>query len=83
MSEFALSAHAKEMLAERNIAEEWVWRTINTPARKQIGNLNYTKAIKEKDGRVLRVVVNPNSEPRRIVTAFFDRRLLRKAGRKK
>ncbi len=36
MPEFELSVHAKEMLAERNILEEWVWRTVNTPTRKRM-----------------------------------------------
>jgi len=86
MTEFELSAHAKEMLAERNILEEWVWRTINTPTKKRMGedgNLHFTKAIKEGGGRVLRVVVNPNSDPRRIVTLFFDRRLSKKIEKRK
>ena len=86
MSEFELSVHSKEMLAERNILEEWVWRTIDTPTRKRMGedgNLHFTKAIKERGGRVLRVVVNPNSDPRRIVTVFFDRRLSKKFEKRK
>ncbi|MDX2045026.1 MAG: DUF4258 domain-containing protein [Acidobacteriota bacterium] len=86
MPEFELSGHAKEMLAERNILEEWVWRTVNTSTRKRMGedgNLHFTKAIKEKDRRVLHVVVNPNSDPRRIVTVFFDRRLSKKTEKRK
>lgn len=86
MPEFELSVHAKEMLAERNILEEWIWRTVNTPTRKRMGedgNLHFIKAIKERGGRVLHVVVNPNSEPRRIVTVFFDRRLSKKTGKRK
>jgi hypothetical protein len=86
MPEFELSVHAKEMLAERNILEEWVWRTVNAPTRKRMsedGNLHFTKTIKERDGRVLHVVVNPNSDPRRIVTVFFDRRLSKKIGKRK
>jgi len=45
MTEVKLSAHAKDMLAERNILEEWVWRTINTPKTKKVrsnGNTHYT-----------------------------------------
>ncbi len=78
MVEIELSAHARQMLSERNIAEEWVWRTIATPRRKRKGdddNMHYTKPIKERQGRVLHVVVNPNAEPQRIITVFFDRRL--------
>lgn len=85
-SEFAFSTHAKDMLAERNILEEWVWRTLNSPTKKRMGEdgkLHFTKSIKERDRRVLHVVVNPNSEPRRIVTVFFDRRLTKKTEKKK
>ena len=80
-----LTAHARDMLTERNIAEEWVWRTINTPDRERRGedsNMHYTKAIQEREGRVLHVVVNADVEPHRIVTVFFDRRLGRKMERK-
>jgi hypothetical protein len=76
-----LSTHAKDMLIERQIPEEWVWRTIKSPDRTEIGadkNLHYFKAIEENENRVLRVIVNPRIEPERVVTVFFDRRLRRK-----
>lgn len=80
-----LSKHAQEMLIERHIREEWVWRTIDTPHRRRKGkdgNIHYTKPIKERNGRFLRVVVNPAVQPNRIVTVFFDRRLSRSMVRK-
>jgi hypothetical protein len=86
MQDIELSSHTKDMLVERNILEEWVWRTINTPSRKRKGaddNMHYTKAIKERGGRVLHVVVNPNVQPNRVVTVFFDRRLSGKTGKRK
>ncbi|MEW5872530.1 MAG: DUF4258 domain-containing protein [Chloroflexota bacterium] len=73
-----LTAHAKDMLAERSISEEWVWRTIRSAdswERGVDGNLHFTKAIDEMDNRILRVVVNDGFIPNRIVTVFFDRRL--------
>jgi hypothetical protein len=45
--------------------------------------MHYTKAIRERDGRVLRVVVNADVQPNRVVTVFFDRRLGRKQRGKK
>lgn len=78
MLDFEFSTHAQDMLEERNIREEWVWRTIRTPsskARGKDGNMHYTKPIRERDGRILHVVVNPFADPQRIVTIFFDRRL--------
>lgn len=81
MPEFEFSSHTRMMLQERNIAEEWVWRTLNTPDRKRRGddgNMHYTKAIREHSGRVLRVVVNADVYPHCVVTVFFDRRLGKK-----
>lgn len=77
MPDFEFSTHAKEMLRERKIAEEWVWHTIETGKSKRgiDGNIHYTKPIRERDGRILRVVINPHTNPKRIVTVFFDRRL--------
>ncbi|HEX4950921.1 MAG TPA: DUF4258 domain-containing protein [Blastocatellia bacterium] len=81
MVEIELSTHARQMMTERNIAEEWVWRTIHTPKRKRKGdddNMHYTKPIKERQGRILHIVVNQNTDPPRIITVFFDRRLASK-----
>jgi hypothetical protein len=77
MPDFEFSKHATEMLQERKIAEEWVWRTLETGEHKKgaDGNFHYTMPIQERDGRVLRVVVNADVDPKRIVTLFFDRRL--------
>jgi len=80
MPEFELTSHARDMLIERRIAEEWIWRVLNHPDKKRMGedgNMHYTKTIKERDGLILHVVVNPNFQPNRIVTFFFDRRLAR------
>ncbi len=85
MSAIKLTTHAQDVLLERKIAEKWVWRTINTPAKKrrgEDGNMHYTKPIKEKGGRVLHVVINDGVFPNQIVTVFFDRRLLKKSTRK-
>jgi hypothetical protein len=81
MPEFEFTAHARDMIAERKVSEDWVWRVLNHPDKKRTGedgNMHYTKAIKERDGLILHVVVNPNFQPNRIVTLFFDRRLMRK-----
>ena len=69
MNELRLSTHAEQMLHERQIPEEWVWCDDN--------NMHYMKAIPERGGRVLHIVVNEDWEPNRIVTLFFDRRLTR------
>ena len=81
MTDFEFSSHARSVLQERNIPEEWLWRTINFPDRTEVGtdnNIHYMKSIPEHGGRFLRVVVNPYVFPKRIVTVFFDRRLKRR-----
>lgn len=78
--DFELSAHTRDMLKERIIPEEWVWRTINNPDWENMGednNAHYFKGIPEQEGRILHVVVNPYVLPRKVVTVFFDRRARR------
>ena len=78
MNDIEFSKHARYIMVKRRIREEWVWRTIDAPDKKRRGddgNLHYTKSIREKDGQVLRVVINADVQPARIVTLFFDRRL--------
>ena len=77
MADLDYSDHARVVLQERAISEEWVERATAFPDRCDSGpdgNVHYLKAIPERDGRVLRVVVNPRGSRARIVTAFFDRR---------
>jgi len=65
------------MLKERGIAQEWVRRTLVEPERteqRSDGTIHYLKAIPEHGERVLRVVTEPESEPLRVITTFFDRR---------
>ena len=75
------SRHAREMLKERGIQEDWVLETLQSPDRYEKGPGGqdyYIKSIPEYGSRFLRVVVNRNVSPNRIVTVFFDRRLGRK-----
>jgi len=69
------------MLKERNIQEAWVKLTMENPEKKELkddGTIHYIGAIEEYGGRYLRVVVNPDVTPERIITLFFDRRLRRR-----
>jgi len=81
---FTLSAHATEMLAVRAIDPSWIARTLAEPDNRHIDwedpSLHHAlRAIRERDGRVLRVVYNPNVEPWRVITVFFDRSQRRRA----
>lgn len=78
MKDIEPSQHARDMLQEPEIPEEWMWRAINESDRTETsvdGNIHYIRAIPEHGGRFLRVVVNPHVQPKRIVSLFFDRRL--------
>ncbi len=80
MDDAELSAHTQDMVAERNLQVEWIWRALREPDQQWSGaddNEHFAKAIAERDNRMLHVVVNPRVQPKRIVTAFFDRRLRR------
>ena len=82
MFDVVFSVHARDMLKEREISEEWVILTINSPdkseKRAEDNNWHYTKSIPERENRILRVVVNQEVNPYRVVTVFFDRRLRRR-----
>ena len=74
---FVLSIHALDVMEEREIPEEWVWSALNEAESIEAddeGNVHYFQSIPEFDGRVLHIVVNPDTNPQKIVTLFFDRR---------
>ena len=77
---FELTQHASKALAEREIAIEWVERTLAAPELRlpdpddaDVERL-YRK-IPEFGWRVLRVAVNTTVEPNRVVSVFFDRQM--------
>jgi hypothetical protein len=77
---FQLSIHAHEQIIIRELNVLWVSDTLSNPEKTLLladsfGNTHYLKRIPEFGDRWLRVVVNPNQEPPRIVTLFFDRRV--------
>lgn len=80
MVEHEFSEHALDMLRERNIEEAWVKLAMEDPHKRERmddGTIHYVRAIEEYGGRYLRVVVNADVKPQRVVTAFFDRRIER------
>ncbi len=66
------------MLEEREIPEKWIFDTLNFPDRIEYCDaitVHYIKTLLEFGNRYLRVVVNPETKPKKIVTFFFDRRI--------
>lgn len=77
---FELSQHARHQIQERNLQTSWLEETLSSPDRllpdaDPYSNTHYLKQILDFENRWLRVVVNPNVVPKRVVTIFFDRRV--------
>jgi len=77
---YELSNHARRAVAERQIPIEWIERTLQAPELIVPDTNDATiercfRRIPEFDGRVLRVAVNRDLEPQRVVSVFFDRKM--------
>jgi hypothetical protein len=77
--DYVLTQHARDALAKRQILEAWVDIAMRSPVWIEADAVDSLLEhrlvpISEFGNRVLRVIVNPQTEPWRIVTAYFDRR---------
>ncbi len=75
------TTHFNNMLEERGISRKWVDVTLGNPDKiedHEDGTRHYLKQIPDYGNRWLRIVANVASEPNKMVTAFFDRRLRKK-----
>jgi len=77
---FQLTNHARRAVAERDIAVEWIQRTLDAPELivpdpEDAAIERGFRRIPEFGGRVLRVAVNRTVEPQRVVSVFFDRKM--------
>lgn len=75
---FTYTNHAHDMLAEREIAPEWVERTVlepetTEPDPKHPERVRAFRTVPERDGRVMRVVYVPDGDTYRVITLFLDR----------
>lgn len=80
ISEYELTLHAMQRLKSKGrsqIKEQWIKDTLKSPDHKEIdertGTIKVWKRIPEYGDRALRVIYNPNTQPKRVVTMFFDR----------
>ena len=80
---YDLTDHARESLRKRpTILLEWVERVLEQPERVEPDSVDVDLEhrlgrIPEYDGRVLRVIVKKATNPLRIVTCYFDRKMRR------
>lgn len=78
--DYELSEHAGDVLAKRKISIEWLECAMASPQRVEPDTEDKAlehrlAAIPEYGNRVLRVIVNLQVKPIRIVTLYFDRRM--------
>lgn len=76
---YALTEHARDALATRQIEIAWVERALTKPELTEEDRIDpelehHLLRIPEFENRLLRVIVNGTRTPPLIVTAFFDRR---------
>jgi hypothetical protein len=76
--EYILTKHAVDVIAEREINPDWVEFVLQHPnyqlADDDDGSLTqYFARIADHGNRLLRVVVNTEAVPNRVVTCYFDR----------
>lgn len=75
-----LSEHAARRVRERGIEIRWIRTALTDPDRNVPDVLDPTarhalKRIPEMEDRVLRVIYNAETQPLRVISAYFDRRL--------
>ncbi len=78
MMQLVFTEHAQRVMAELRILPKWVEQAVDAPQRRTLDPYDGTverfyARIPENGDRVLRVAVNTGLDPRRVVTAFFDR----------
>ncbi|MFA5236716.1 MAG: DUF4258 domain-containing protein [Methanoregula sp.] len=74
----SFSAHAKVMMQERMIEEDWIISTVQAPDMTEIkreDEIHYIRQTPQNGGKFLRVIINPIVRPPRVITVFFDRRV--------
>ena len=77
---FELTRHARDVMRERGIPLEWVERAFSRAELVEVSGANLLQEkrfcrIPEFGNRVLRVVVNTEFVPPRVVSVFFDRKM--------
>ena len=76
----SFTVHARTVMAEREISPAWVEAVVDSPGFEVTDPNDPTLTrfygrVPERDNRIMRVVVNTTTDPWRVVTVFFDRRM--------
>jgi hypothetical protein len=80
---YELTEHARIAITERRIRMDWIQRVVENPELlepdEDDAQLEHRLGkIFENDNRVLRVIIDPDARPIRIITAYFDRAMRKK-----
>jgi len=80
MRPYDLTEHAKDVIAERSIQVDWIEQVLDRPELVEPDSYDphlthYVGRIQQYGNRALRVVLNIQATPVRIVTVFFDRKM--------
>ena len=75
---FKATKHAAQVIAAREIPDEWIAHVLQHPARVEADNsdselMHHLATIPAFEFRVLRVIYKKGSIPPLVITAFFDR----------
>ena len=76
---FKLSVHAKDVMKNRNIIEDWVYAILNNPSVTMDiakDEVHLYGIIDEYNDRCLKVVINPLKNL--VITTYFDRKMKKK-----
>ncbi|MEX2490533.1 MAG: DUF4258 domain-containing protein [Nitrospirales bacterium] len=79
--DYQLTEHARESLRKRpSIRIEWVEQVLLQPERVEPDRIDpelehRMRRIQEAGERVLRVIVKKTSNPIRVITCYFDRKM--------
>lgn len=77
---YVLTEHAREVIARRQIRDAWIEQALVAPCLTEPDAVDPAlehrlAVIPEFGNRVLRVIVNVQASPSRVITAYFDRRM--------
>ena len=79
---FKLSVHVKDVMENRRIEEDWVYRIIKEPSltiKIRDDEVHLYGSINEYNERCLKVVVNPLNGV--VITSYFDSKMKKKGCR--
>jgi hypothetical protein len=77
---YELTQHARDIMDERHISADWLERALARPSLIEPSTTDpelesRLAKIPEYGDRVLRVVVNTQVVPERVVSVYFDRKM--------